>query len=71
MSTKENKGNLISVSPIVKAWDKDGNNLLGFTVYHDENNFYNVLRSYSDDDYDEVYHSLERKRKQLLRNKKN
>lgn len=68
MSTNNSNGNQQTVSQIVRVINKDGQNVLGFTVYHGENSFYNVMRSFSDDDYDEVYQSLTEQRKHLLDN---
>ncbi len=58
-----------TVSQIVRTIDKDGGDVLGFTVYSAEGSFYNVLRRFTVDDYEEVYKTLMDERRQILTNK--
>jgi hypothetical protein len=60
----------MTVSQIVNTIDNDGRPVLGFTVYCGEDSFYNVMRSYSAEDYAEVLLSLQEQRRQLMDNQK-
>ncbi len=70
MKTKKSETKQQTVSQIVQAIDKDGRDVLGFTVYYGEDSFYNVMRSFSADDYDQVYKALTEERIQVLLNGK-
>ena len=70
MKTKKSENTQQTVSQIVQTIDKDGRDVLGFTVYLGENGFYNVMRCFSADDYDQVHEALTEERRQLLLNNK-
>lgn len=44
--------------------------IIGFTVYCSDDSFYNVMRSFSAENYDQVYGALEKQRRQYLNNPK-
>lgn len=67
---KSKKKEQMTVSQIVNTIDNDGRHVLGFTVYSGEDSFYNVMRSYSAEDYAEVLLSLQEQRRQLMDNQK-
>lgn len=70
MKTKKSETKQQTVSQIVQAIDKDGRDVLGFTVYYGEDSFYNVMRNFSADDYDQVYKALTEERIHVLLNGK-
>lgn len=59
-----------NVSQIVQTIDEAGRDVLGFTVYTGEHSFYNVMRCFSTDDYDQVLQELLEERRQLQENRK-
>jgi hypothetical protein len=59
-----------TVSQIVRTTNKDGMEIIGFTVYCGDDSFYNVMRSFSAENYDQVYSALEKQRRQILNNPK-
>ncbi|PKN72166.1 MAG: hypothetical protein CVU50_08470 [Candidatus Cloacimonetes bacterium HGW-Cloacimonetes-3] len=70
MKTKKSKNKQQTVSQIVQTIDNDGRDVLGFTVYCGESNFYNVMRSFSAEDYEQVLEDLTEERRQILLNGK-
>ncbi len=56
------------VSQIVQTIDKDGRDVLGFTVFDSDQCFYNVMRCFSAEDYDQVLEGLREERRQLQEN---
>jgi len=70
MKTKKSENTQQTVSQIVQTVDKDGKDVLGFTVYLGENDFYNVMRCFSADDYDKVHKALTEERRHILLNSK-
>ena len=60
-----------TVSQILLSIDKDGKQVLGFTVNTGEYSFYNVMRYFSKEDYAQVYHELAEERRHIQdKNKK-
>lgn len=59
-----------TVSEIIQTIDKDGKDVLGFTVYFGDQDFINVMRCFSADNYDQVYEDLIEKRRHILTNPK-
>lgn len=55
-----------TVSKIIQTIDKNGRDVLGFTVYYGESDFYNVLRCFTAENFEEVYQELVEERRQLL-----
>ncbi len=70
MKTKKVETTGKTVSKIIQTTDKDGKDVLGFTVYYGEQDFFNVLRCFTADNYDEVYQELAEERRQILVNHK-
>lgn len=70
MKTKKLETTGKTVSTIIQTTDKDGKDVLGFTVYYGEQDFFNVLRCFTADNYDEVYQELAEERRQILVNHK-
>jgi len=70
MKTKINEIRQETVSQIVRTTNQDGEQIIGFTVYCGDNSFYNVMRRFSAEDYDQVYRGLEKQRRQILKNLK-
>jgi len=70
MKTKKSDIKQFTVSQIVRTTNMDGNEMIGFTVYCVDYSFYNVMRCFSAEDYDEVYSTLEKQRRQILNNPK-
>ncbi|PKN78683.1 MAG: hypothetical protein CVU48_07580 [Candidatus Cloacimonetes bacterium HGW-Cloacimonetes-1] len=68
MKTKKSEITQQTVSKIIQTIDKDGRDVLGFTVYCGEQNFYNVMRCFSAEDYDQVYQELVEERRQIEEN---
>lgn len=58
MKRKTSKKKQHLVSQIVHTVDKDGRNMLGFTVFFSDGRFYNVMRSYTVSDYAKVLAEL-------------
>ncbi len=67
MKTKKNEIRPQSVSKIIRTTSKDGNGVIGFTVYCGSDSFYNVMRCFRAEDYDQVYNTLEKQRRQIIR----
>lgn len=57
-----------TVSQIVRTTNKDGMEIIGFTVYCSDDSFYNVMRSFNAENYNQVYSALEKQRRQILNN---
>jgi hypothetical protein len=57
-----------TVSKIIQTTDKNGKDVLGFTVYYGEQDFINVLRCFTAENYDAVYQELAEERRQILAN---
>lgn len=70
MKTKKNEIRQQTVSQIIRTTDKDGIEIIGFTVYCSDDSFYNVMRSFNAENYDQVYSALEKQRRQILNNPK-
>lgn len=70
MKTTKRETKRQAVSPIVPALDSDGNKALGFTVYCGDDSFYNVMCSYSANDYEQVLQALTEQRRQILETQK-
>jgi len=70
MKTKRNGIKQETVSQIVRTTNIDGNEIIGFTVYCGNDSFYNVMRSFSAENYDQVYSELVKQRRQILNNPK-
>ena len=70
MKTKKSENIIQTVSQIVHTIDKDGRDVLGFTVNCSDSSFYNVMRCYSADDYEKVLQSLTEERRQILKKRK-
>ncbi len=70
MKTKKVETTGKTVSKIIQTTDKDGKDVLGFTVYYGEQDFLNVLRCFTAENYDEVYQELAEERRQILVNHK-
>lgn len=55
-----------TVSQIVQTTTTDGEDMIGFTVYSSDGTFFNVMRSFTASDYEEVYSSIVKERNQIL-----
>jgi CRISPR/Cas system endoribonuclease Cas6 (RAMP superfamily) len=54
------------VSPIVQTVGEDGANMLGFTVNFSDGSFYNVMRSCSTSNYEQVMAELTKEREATM-----